>query len=373
MAVLNPGVIESLQIENFIYHVIRHDLDEPSFNDEVALEQEQKEFFEKQIRRSCEGTQFLFSNPEYNNCCIDCVDILNDTTSLVPKSRMLAQRFFTAHNLTMSDGIFIVAVVSVLIGDERYKLLSFLKIDFTTVYQQRRNNVDGRQIVSLTRILDSLADTPKALQKWAIIDPGTEFSWDVIALQRGKTGKEKDTNEAISDYFRSFLQVIVRDNPSSLTKKTVASTSDWSKDVAGMLPSHVKHTDIKARSVSYFDSHEQFDTDSYTDHVLGTFIPSELMEDGLSDEQQQEKERYQHLQTECSASLLNMLTEKEIAGQVFESRPNSIPGSNRKSKLVTDEDVTIFFKGELTENNINITEDNGEKIITIRTTQFEMT
>ena len=97
------------------------------------------------------------------------------------------------------------------------------------------------------------------------------------------------------------------------------------------------------------------------------------MEDGLSDEQQQDKERYQHLQTECSASLLNMLTEKEIAGQVFESRPNSIPGSNRKSKLVTDEDVTIFFKGELTENNINITEDNGEKIITIRTTQFEMT
>ena len=46
MAVLNSGVIESLHIENFIYHVIRHDLDEPSFNDEVALEQEQKEFFE---------------------------------------------------------------------------------------------------------------------------------------------------------------------------------------------------------------------------------------------------------------------------------------------------------------------------------------
>lgn len=73
------------------------------------------------------------------------------------------------------------------------------------------------------------------------------------------------------------------------------------------------------------------------------------------------------------ASLVSMLTEKEIAGQVFESRPNSIPSSNRKSKLVTGEDVTIFFKGELTENNINITEDNGEKIITIRTTQFEMT
>ncbi|MCH1924170.1 hypothetical protein L9G74_06445 [Shewanella sp. C32] len=66
MAVLTPPVIESLQIENFIYHVIRHDLDDPSFNDEVALEQEQKqkEFFERQIRRACEGTQFLFSTPD---------------------------------------------------------------------------------------------------------------------------------------------------------------------------------------------------------------------------------------------------------------------------------------------------------------------
>ncbi|WP_261928207.1 nucleoid-associated protein, partial [Vibrio aestuarianus] len=275
MAVLNPTVIESLQIENFIYHVIRHDLDDPSFNYEVALEQEQKEFFERQIRRACEGTQFLFSNPDDNSCRLDCLGILEDITTLVPKSRILTQRFFSAHNRTMSDGIFIVAVVSVLVGDQRHKLLSFLKIDFTTVYQQQRNEINGRHVVSLTRIIDSLADTPRALQKWAVIDPGSEFAWDVIALQRGKTDKVKDTNEAISDYFRNFLQVIVRDNPSSLTKKTVSKTSDWSKEVAGLLPPHVKHTDIKARSVSFFDSHDQFDTDSYVEHVLGSFIPPE--------------------------------------------------------------------------------------------------
>lgn len=373
MAVLNPTLIDSLQIENFIYHTIRHDLDEPSFNDEISLEQDQKEFFEKQIRRACEGTQFLFSSPKYNTCCIDCIDILHDDSKLVPKSRMLAQRFFTAHNLTMNDGIFIVAIVSVLIGDKRYRLLSFLKIDFTTVYQQQRNSVGGKQVISLTRILDSLADTPRALQKWAIIDPGDKFAWDVMALQRGKTGKDKDTNEAISDYFRSFLQVIVRDNPSSLTKKTVASTSSWSKEVAGMLPSHIKHTDIKARSVSYFDSHEKFETNSYVDHVLGTFVPLEFMDDDLSDAQQHEKKQYQQLQVDCRASLVDMLTENQIAGQVFESRPNSIPIPNRKNKLVTGEDVTIFFKGELSENNIEITEENGEKVITIRTTQFDMT
>lgn len=373
MAVLTLPVIDSLQIENFIYHVIRHDTEEPSFNDEVTLEQEQKEFFERQIRQACEGTQFLFSNPADNTCRIDCLDILGDITTLVPKSRVLTQRFFSAHNRTMSDGIFIVAVVSVLVGDQRHKLLSFLKIDFTTVYQQKRNEVDGRHIVSLTRIIDSLADTPKALQKWAILDPGTEFAWDVIALQRGKTDKVKDTNEAISDYFRNFLQVIVRDNPSSLTKKTVTKTSDWSRRVAGMLPSHVKHTDIKARSVSFFDSHDQFDTDSYVEHVLGSFIPPELKEDDLTEEQLRQKASYLQQQMACKDSLIDMLTTSEISGQVFECRPNSIPSANRKSKLVTGEDVAIFFKGELADNNIKIEDENGEKVITIRTTQFEMT
>lgn len=373
MAVLNPTIIESLQIENFIYHVIRHDLEDPSFNDEVTLEQEQKEFFERQIRQACEGTQFLFANPEDNSCRLDCLDILGDISTLVPKSRILTQRFFSAHNRTMSDGIFIVAVVSVLVGDQRQTLLSFLKIDFTTVYQQMRNEVNGRHIVSLTRIMDSLADTPRALQKWAILDPESEFAWDVIALQRGKTEKVKDTNEAISDYFRNFLQVIVRDNPSSLTKKTVKSTSDWSRDIAGLLPSHVKHTDIKARSVSYFDSHEQFDTDDYVNHVLSTFIPPELKEEDLSPEEHQRKQDYLRQQAECRDSLCEMLRVKEISGQIFECRPNSIPTTNRKSKLVTDEDVSIFFKGELNDNNITITEDNGEKVITIRTTQFEMT
>ncbi|MEZ9565313.1 nucleoid-associated protein [Vibrio artabrorum] len=373
MAVLNPTVIDSLQIENFIYHVIRHDLEEPSFNDEITLEQEQKEFFEKQIRRACEGTQFLFGNPADNTCRIDCLDILDDSLTLVPKSRLLTQRFFSAHNRTMSDGIFIVAVVSVLLGDQRYKLLSFLKIDFTTVYQQKRNEVNGRHVVSLTRIIDSLADTPRALQKWAILDPGAEFAWDVIALQRGKTEKVKDTNEAISDYFRNFLQVIVRDNPSSLTKKTVKSTSDWSRTVAGMLPEHVKHTDLKARSVSYFDSNDEFDTEGYAEHVLGSFIPPDLKEDDLSPEQQERKNSYVQQQSECRDSLLEMLTAKEISGQVFECRPNSIPSSNRKSKLLTGEDVTIFFKGELADNNIDIREENGEQVITIRTAQFEMT
>lgn len=372
MAVLNPTVIDSLQIENFIYHVIRHDLEEPTFNDEVTLEQEQKEFFERQIRRACEGTQFLFYNPTDNSCKIDCIDILDNLSNLVPKSRILTQRFFSTHNRTMSDGIFIVAVVSVLVGDQRYKLLSFLKIDFTTVYQQQRNEVNGRHIVSLTRIIDSLADTPRALQKWALLDPSSAFAWDVIALQRGKSDNVKDTNEAISDYFRNFLQVIVRDNPSSLTKKTVQSTSDWSKSVASMFPSHVKHTDIKARAVSYFDSHDQFDTHSYLEHVLGSFIPPELKEEGLTEVQQQSKTSYLEQQSNCRNSLLRMLSDREISGQVFECRPNSIPSTSRKSKLVTGEDVTILFKGELADNNIEITENNGEKIITIRTTQFEM-
>jgi len=47
-----------------------------------------------------------------------------------------------------------------------------------------QQNVDGKQLVSLTRVMDSLADSPKALQKWAVVDPSDTFAWNALALQR---------------------------------------------------------------------------------------------------------------------------------------------------------------------------------------------
>lgn len=372
MNILTDKIKESLAIEKFIYHVIRHDGNEPSFNDEITLQQEQKEFFERQICSAFEGTQFIFIDSDNNNCRNDCLSILEDTSELVPKSQLLTQRFFEAHNRTMSDGIFIVAIVSILIDENRHMLLTFLKIDFTTVYQQKVSEVDGRQIVSLTRIIDSLADTPKALQKWAILDPSEEFSWDVIALQRGKNNKYRDTNEAIPGYFRNFLNVEAKDTASSLTKKTVSQTADWGRDIALNLPPHVKHTDIKARSISYFDTVTNFETDGYIEHVLGTFIPSALKEDNLDEVQQHQKDLLLETQEACKGMLLDRLTEADISGQVFECRPNSIASSERKSKLITNEDVTISFKGELTENNIVIESTDNESIIKIRTINYSI-
>lgn len=55
----------------------------------------------------------------------------------------------------------------------------------------------------------------------------------------------------------------------------------------------------------------------------------------------------------------------EIFGQVFECCLNFILFVNCKSKLVIGEDVVIFFKGELVDNNIKIEEENGEKVIII--------
>lgn len=375
MAVLNDNVIESLQIENFIYHIIRNSENEATLNDEVTLEAEQKLFFERQIRRACEGTQFRFSSPESNSCKNDCETILSDVNQLRAKSGELANRFFAAHNHTMSDGIFIVATISVMVSDERRTLLSFLKIDFTTVYQQNRSEVDGRNVVSLTRIMDSLADTPSAIQKWALLDPSELFDWDVIALQRGKAAKDKDTNESISDYFRSFLQVIVRENASSLTKKTVSETNSWSQSIAldGGLPEHVSRTDLKARAISYFELNNSFDSDDFATHVVGSFIPPELREEDLTEEQQVKKAMFVEKQAVCKESLTSMLTEKEISGQIFECRPNSIASGSRRSKMKTEENVTILFEGEMADNNIKIErESDGSATITINTSGYKV-
>ncbi len=375
MAVLNPNIIDSIQIEQFIYHIIRNSEEEATLNDEVSLDNEQKIFFIKQIKRACEGTQFKFTSTDGNTCKNDCETILDNSNQLTVKSGELANRFFAAHNNTMSDGIFIVAIISMMISGERQRLLSFLKIDFTTVYQQNRREIDGRNIISLTRIIDSLADTPSAIQKWALLDPSALFDWDVIALQRGKAQKDKDTNESISDYFRSFLQVKVRENASSLTKKTVSETKNWSTTIAleGGLPEHVNRTDLKARAISYFELNDSFDSDDYADHVVGSFIPPDLREDNLTEEQQRIKHELEQKQQVCKESLRTMLTDKEISGQIFECRPNSIASTVRKNKMKTQENVTILYEGELAENNINIERrSDGSATITINTSEYEL-
>lgn len=363
VATFNDTVRSSVQIESFIYHIIRKDADEPTYNDEVTLSSEQKSFFEDCIRRACDGTQFVFVSPDANTCKSDCENILNDVTAnLLPVSRSLAGRFFAVHNKSMSEGVFIISVFSVLLNSRRHNLLAFLKVDYSTVYQQNVTQEDGRQLVSLTRVMDSLADSPKALQKWAIVDPSETFAWNVLALQRNTNSAKKDTEVAISEYFKSFLQVTVRENASTLTKKTVAGINDWARSLSD-IPEDMGRSDFKSRAIHYFENTANFQTDDFVERVLGAYVNADMPDE--------ERTIRLQLRDLHEASLRGHLAEIGVAGQVFDSRPCSIPKSTKTTTLKTSTGVKVSYQGTRESNNITVENSGNEQIITIRTTQLD--
>lgn len=362
-ATLTQAVKDSILIEKFIYHVIRKDAEGPDYYDEVELDKEQKIFFEDRIKEGCAGTQFIFTDPQENTCKSDCQELLQDIkTNLLPISKELTKRFFDAHNRSMSPGVFIVSVVSAMINSKRKNLLSFLKVDYSTVYQQRVTEEAGKKKIHLKLIIDSLADSKDALQKWAIVDPSDLFAWDVIASQRHTHKEKQNTDKAISKYFKNFLQVQVRETSSALTVRAVSETKKWVNAIPE-LPSDLVRGDFKARAIAYFENTEKFDTDKFIDQVLGKYTSDDMT-------QEDRKQREELLQSH-KALFEDYLTEAGIAGQIFESKPNSISKKTKTNKWTTNTGVIINFQGTLKNNNISIQQDGEQNIITIRATQID--
>lgn len=362
-ATLNDAVKDTVQIENFIYHIIKKDAEEPDYNDAVQLNDEQKRFFESRIRIACAGTQFCFVSENNNSCQSDCNQIIADVdANLAAVSGDLAARFLGAHNRSMSEGVFIVTVFSVLINNERQKLIAFLKVDYSTVYQQNRQEVSqGHHVVTLTRVMESLSDSPQSLQKWAVIDPTDLFAWDVLASQRKTGAAEKDTNEAISVYFRNFLQVAVMQTASVLTKSSVSSVRQWAQSLDD-LPQDMSRSDFRARAIHYFENNENFDTEGFVNQVIGSYTSDDLTEE---ENQSRLALREHHI-----ARLTDALAADGIAGQTFACKPSSIPNRVRTTKLTTTSGLTLTYQGTQEENNITVDYEGQEQVITIRTTQL---
>lgn len=362
-ATLTKSVKESIQIKSFIYHIIRKDADRPDYYDEVELGSEQSQFFEDRIKDACDGTQFIFTDPDENTCKADCLLLLEDPKkNLVPKSRELTKRFFDAHNRSMSDGVFIIAIISILLNDRRQNLLSFLKVDYSTVFQQQIKEIGGKKIIKLKRIMDSLADNKSTLQKWAIVDPSNLFAWDVLALQRGTTAEKKDSDNAISRYFKNFLQVAAKETSSFLTRNAVTETNKWARSLS-YLPPNLARSDYKARAIYFFENNEEYDTEKFIDQVLGPYTTENLVAEEKTDRGELRKRHKEEL--------LEMLAEAGIAGQKFESRPSSIPSNVKTTTMKTHTGVIIKFKGTQENNNISVKTEGNERIITIRTRQLD--
>lgn len=318
-SVLTPAEKASITIDHFIFHIIIAGEENPTTLAEVVLTDEQRSFFRERLAQAAEGTQYLFTDPHASTPA-RCARILeNPDEHFLGESIGLAQDFLNQHRRNMSNGVFVVAVVHLDRENERIPLISLIKMDHTRVLEYLTERTEGGLVAKLQEVLNTFVEDKSALQKVALIDAGEYYAWDVLA-------KERRSSEAITDYFKGFLSVKEREDPSHWTRQAISAVTSWALENKAELPDDQDPSSFKARAISYMETHGEFGTDGFLDMVVLDDDPDrrQVLRDGLYDR----------------------LAEKGVAGQTFVPKPGSIKKSVRRNRYVTHEGVTVEWEGD---------------------------
>ncbi len=324
---LTDAQINSLRIKKLIFHVIdvnANGEDKVKPLDELILDAEQNHFFLERIKSVASGIQYNFiEHAEQTKA--PCKQLLSDQGEFKNHSLVLTQSFASYHKKNMSSGVFVVAIIESNYTDkEKIDLVFIAKFDHRNVYQitvQENATGTGNQAV-MKKIADTLVEDKSAIQKSALINlDSTKYSWDVMADERKLTLKGE-----ITDYFREFLGVTLREVASVLTQRAVQIVSKWIY-TQDDLPTGEEKGNYKSRAVAYMETHATFDLVEYLDAVV-------------RDEENAERK------SQMIKTLKEKLNEAGIANQKFQTRPNSLPKKLKKQLWKTTEGVTIEFLGE---------------------------
>lgn len=318
---------QSITIENFIFHIIIQEENEPRYLDAVAISDEQKHFFRDRLIAVSQGNQFLFSDKNTGSTYKLCKDILADTkNNFLAASKSLTADFKGRHSKNTSDGVFITALAK--ISGER-NLIFLVKLDHKKVYRYQIKNTKAL----LEEIKNTFIEDKSAIQKVALIDISNYYSWDALVYDRAKPG-------GITDYFKSFLAVKLRDTPSKWTSDAVRHPSRWASNNRGDLDPEQQPYHYKERAIQYLSTTSLFDTNSYIDFVI----------------QDQDVVRRNLLKS----SFEKYLIETGLSGQEFTPNKGSLTKKNKKHIVKTSEGVTLEWTGEAEDANIHIPSQKGQ-------------
>lgn len=331
ISVLSDNQRNELRVENFIYHVIKAGEIEPEYLDEVVLSSDsQREFFRGIIAETGQGTQYVFIDRALSPLAGLCTTATNEPdTRFNSVSRDIASLFLSYHTAgRTSDGVLIIARVTIPIGLERKSLIALIKLDYTPVLRQKRLEPEGVIArVELEEILEALSENKASVQKRALIDLDNNFDWNILAIERKKTGAVLDSDDAITDYFQSFLSVKLRENNSTLTKRVIKECHRWAKnydgDLEGMTAGDIRHKAISV--IEVFSNSEM----SYNDFKERICLHHDVEQ-----------------ASRMSASFDAHMTEVGLRGVSFTPKPNSISTSERKRQWETDSGIKILWSGE---------------------------
>lgn len=341
---ISQNMRDSIILHKFIYHILITEEEEVDYLSAVTLNQEQKTFFQDMIAESSRGTKYKFLDVEHAPLYAQCESLvmnLNDDDLFIATSKSIAHSFKAMHDKRMADGIVVVTTFSMEVNLQPHNFIAILKLDYKPVLRPLRDEKNPDH-VTFQEITDSLLEEKAAIQKRAIIDVGESFNWDVIAVERNKTAAEQDTDVAIGSHFKRFLSVTLLENNSTVTRKVILHASKWSSRHAELVPS-----DIKARVVNYIEAHN--DQNILMDNIRDLICHHNDVDTG----------------NRLTESFNNYMDEVELSGVQFTSKANSIPKSEKRTKIKTNKNVTVEWHGEM--ENAGITREyvDGQTIFTI--------
>ncbi|HIF9272854.1 TPA: hypothetical protein ACX6QR_000834 [Photobacterium damselae] len=350
MAVQRPLVItdtmrKSIEIHNFIYHILLISSDTVDYLSEVTLSATQTDFFRDMIAEASRGTKYDFIDDKIGNFALSCQSILNDQSNenFVFESKKIASDFKSQHDKRMADGIVIVTSFSMVARSERKRFIALLKLDYQSVLQQIRNKQDPTK-VSFQQLSDSLIENKSSIQKRAIIDMGDTFDWSVIAVERTKSAAKQDTDAAIGEHYQKFLGVRLKESNSATTRKVINHTKVWAGKQEGLIA-----TDIKSRVINYLEANDEKNVN--VDDIR------DLICDGN-----------ETLITSFNA----YMDDVNLSGVQFTPKSNSIPKNERKFSMKTNKNVTICWEGEMDNAGIRKEESGNTVTITITANKVDV-
>jgi len=346
---LSAAELQTLRLTRVIFHVWNpvHDPVLTLLDVEVSLGSgSYGPFFEERLRAASRGSQFTFSGehrPTYELCC----RLVEQTDDFVPVSKELATAFSSHHRgRQMAAGVIIIALAEVTTDDGALPLVFILKLDHRPVLTYSLTQGVGDIRAQIDHVLDALVEDKAAVQRSALIDVSQHFAWDVLAAER---------NEGIApelrQFFKAFLSVEPREDASLLTRRAVNTVTTWARSLShDDMPEGQVAAEYRGRAFQFMLDHADFDSDEFINTVV-------------RDENTERRER-------VKASLREQLRERGIEGQVFPTRPNSVPLAERRTKIVTDAGVQIIFEGDRATHRVEVKDDPehgpGAKMVIVR-------
>lgn len=248
MPLLSDAERDGLRVESFIFHGVHHDAVDPVLFDRTPIG-EFEPFFIGRVVETLRGNRFVFEDSSETLRELRTAE--GGPDAFVAASKELARQFHK------DDGRFRrgILMVTTLVTGPR-KLYSLIKYDHERVIAF--DVVDAN--AALRAVVTGLTESPKALQKSALIELGDDGGHLVVLDRSKRTG--------ITDFFRDFLGVRRLHGETELTTAVVRTLIKTVRDHADTLPTEIT-AHVKERLVRIADQRPDFDADQFFTHYFG--------------------------------------------------------------------------------------------------------